>query len=387
MKDFDYSIPTMVFFGKGQIKVLGSQLEKYGSNVLLVYGGGSIKNIGLYDEVLDILDSTNLTFWELSGVEPNPRIESVREGVKICKENNIEVILAVGGGSVIDCAKIIAAGYYYDADPWDLMIRKAKIEHALPLAAILTLSATGSEMDPMAVISNLETNQKLGMGHPVLFPKFSILDPSYTFTVPANQTAAGTADIMSHVFEVYFSPTKEAYLQDRMAEAVLKTCIQYGPMAIREPENYEARANLMWASSLAINGLLKFGKDSIWSAHPMEHELSAYFDITHGVGLAILTPPWMEYVLSDQTVEKFYEYGVNVWNLDPNADHYGVARDAIRKTQEFFNSLDIPSRLRDVGITEEKLETMAKAAAGDGTIGNFKPLNAADVLAIYKAAF
>lgn len=387
MKSFNYSIPTQVFFGQGQIKVLSTQLKKYGAKVLIVYGGGSIKKTGLYNKVVDILNSNGFTYWELAGVEPNPRIESVREGVKLCKEHHIEVILAVGGGSVIDCAKIIAAGYYSDADAWDLMIRKATIQQSLPIATILTLSATGSEMDPMAVISNLATNKKLGMGHPSLFPKFSILDPTYTYTVPAHQTAAGTADIMSHIFEVYFSPTKEAYLQNRMAEALLKTCIQYGPIAMREPENYEARANLMWASSLAINGLLTYGKETNWSAHPMEHELSAYFNITHGVGLAILTPIWMEYVLNDLTVGKFYDYGVNVWGLDSNSDQYVVARESIRKTQEFFNSLDIPSRLRDVGITEDKLEVMAKAAVRGATIGNFMPLNASDVLEIYKAAY
>lgn len=387
MKSFNYSIPTQVFFGQGQIKALSTQLKEYGAKVLMVYGGGSIKKIGLYDEVVDILKNNGFTYWELPGVEPNPRIDSVREGVKLCKEHHIEVILAVGGGSVIDCAKIIAAGYYTEADAWDLMIRKATIQQALPIATILTLSATGSEMDPMAVISNLETNQKLGMGHPSLFPKFSILDPTYTFTVPANQTAAGTADIMSHIFEVYFSPTKEAYLQNRMAEALLKTCIHYGPIAMREPENYEARANLMWASSLAINGILTYGKETNWSAHPMEHELSAYFDITHGVGLAILTPPWMDYVLGDETVGNFYEYGVNVWGLDPNSDQHTVARESIRKTREFFSTLDIPSRLRDVGILEDKLEVMANAAAHGGTIGNFKPLNTSDILEIYKAAF
>lgn len=388
MQAFNYSIPTKVFFGKGQIKVLSSQLKDYGTRVLFVYGGGSIKKIGLYDEVVKNLRESGYSYWELSGVEPNPRIESVREGVKLCKEHHIEVILAVGGGSVIDCAKIIAAGYYSESDPWDIMTFKTTVQEALPIGTILTLSATGSEMDPFAVISNLQTNQKLGFGHPLLFPKFSILDPTYTYTVPAHQTAAGTADIMSHIYEVYFSPTKGAYLQDRMAEALLKTCIQYGLLAISEPENYEARANLMWASSLAINGLLTYGKETNWSAHPMEHELSAYFDITHGVGLAILTPPWMEYILDDSTVNKFYEYGVNVWGLPPTSDPYEVAKESIRKTKEFFfKLLNIPSRLRDVGIQEDKLEIMAKASVKHGKIGNLKPLDAEDVLKIYKAAF
>lgn len=387
MKNFNYSIPTKVFFGKGQISVLPDQIKKYGSRVLLVYGGGSIKKIGLYDKVVELLRDNNISFWELSGVEPNPRISSVRDGIEICRKNNIDLVLAVGGGSTIDCTKVIAAGVSYEGDPWDIVLDPSKIKSVVSVASILTLSATGSEMNDGAVISNLETNEKLGTGNPGMAPKFSILDPAYTFSVPKNQTAAGTADIMSHIFEVYFNNTKGAYIQNRMAEALLKTCINYGRKAMDEPENYEARANLMWVSSLAINDLLSYGKDAIWSVHGMEHELSAYYDITHGVGLAILTTVWMEYVLSDETVDKFVEYGVNVWDLDKNKDKYEIAKEAINKTREYFNSLEIPSTLREVGIGEEKLEEMAKQAVRrKGTLGNFKVLNAEDVLNIYKAA-
>ena len=256
----------------------------------------------------------------------------------------------------------------------------------LPIASIVTIAAAGSEMDDGAVITNLETSEKLATEHKDLAPRFSILDPSYTFSVPKNQTAAGTADIMSHIFEVYFNNMKETYLQNRMAEALLKTCINYGTKAIDEPENYEARSNLMWASSLAINGLLSYGKETKWSVHPMEHELSAFYDITHGVGLAILTPHWMEYVLNDNTVDNFVEYGVNVWGLDPNVDKYEVAHNAIKKTKEYFVSLGIPSSLRDVGIEEGKLEEMSKQATSRGKLGNFMPLDAQDVLNIYRAA-
>lgn len=388
MLNFKYSIPTKIFFGKGQIEVLGEQIKNYGSKVLLTYGGGSIKKNGIYDEVINILKDNDIEFWELAGIDPNPRIDSVREGIKICRENNIDFILPVGGGSTIDCSKVIAAGYYYEGDPWDLIIGKAEVENALPIGAILTLAATGSEMDRGAVISNLETKQKLSVGHPTMAPKFSILDPTYTFTVPKNQTAAGVADIMSHTFENYFTLGDGAYLQNRLAEAILKTCINYGNLAVDEPENYEARANIMWASSLAINGLLSYGKDTVWSVHAMEHELSAYYDITHGIGLAILTPPWMEYVLDDERVDKFVEYGVNVWNIDENKDKYDIAHEAINKTKEFFMSLGIPMTLREVGIGEENLENMAKAAIEhkDGVVGNFKPLYYEDVLAIYKKA-
>jgi len=386
MLNFDYSIPTKIFFGRDKIDELAENIKNYGSKVLLVYGGGSIKRSGLYGKIINIFKENEISFFELSGVEPNPRISSVRKGIEICRENNIEIILAVGGGSVIDCSKVIAAGRYYDGDAWDIVVDQSKISKVLPIASILTLAATGSEMDAGAVITNLETNEKLATHNKDMAPKFSILDPTYTFSVPVNQTAAGTADIMSHIFEVYFSNTNEAYVQNRMAEALLKTCINYGGKAIADPKNYEARANLMWTSSLAINGLLSYGKETEWSVHGMEHELSAFYDITHGVGLAILTPHWMEYALNDNTVNKFVEYGVNVWGLDASGDKYEIAHNAIKKTREHFMSLGIPSTLREVGIGEEKLERMAKQATIRGNLGDFKPLDAQDVLNIYKAA-
>ncbi|MGF7058459.1 iron-containing alcohol dehydrogenase [Brassicibacter mesophilus] len=386
MINFNYSIPTKIFFGKDQINVLGEQIKNYGSKILIVYGGGSIKRNGLYDKVVKILNDNSISFWELSGVDPNPRITSVRRGIELCRENEIDMVLAVGGGSSIDCAKVIAAGYYYKGDAWDIVVNPSKIQDVLPIACILTLAATGSEMDPIAVISNMETNEKIGTRHPNMAPKFSILDPTYTFTVPANQTAAGTADIMSHVFEVYFNNTKGAYLPDRIAEAVLKTCIKYGKIALNDPENYEARANLMWSSSLAINGLLSYGKATKWSVHPIEHELSAFYDITHGIGLAILTPHWMKYVLDDNTVDKFVEYGVNVWGINQDKDKYEIAELSIEKTKDYFISLGIPSTLKEVGIGEEKLEKMASQATRNGKVGNFKPLDAQDVLNILKAA-
>ncbi len=386
MKNFNYSIPTEIFFGEGQIKVLPEQIKKHGSKVLIVYGGGSIKKNGVYNKVVELLDSNEIKFWELSGVDPNPRITSVRKGIELCRENNIEFILPVGGGSSIDCSKVIAAGYYYEGEPWDIVLDPSKISNALPIGTILTLAATGSEMNAGAVITNMDTNQKLGTGNPSMKPKFSILDPTYTFTVPKNQTAAGTVDIMSHVFENYFSSTKGAYVQNRLSEAIIKTCIHYGKIALDEPENYEARANLMWSSSLALNGLLGYGKESRWSVHPMEHELSAYYDITHGVGLGILTPYWMEYVLNENTVENFVEYGINVWGINPNGDKFSIAKAAIEKTKEFFVSLGIPMHLKEVGIGEEKLHIMAKAATKHGSLGLFRPLDENDVLNIYKAA-
>ncbi len=388
MKNFNYSIKTEVYFGKGKIKSLGDVLKRYGEKVLLVYGGGSIKKIGLYDKVKSILEEHNIDCIELGGVDPNPRIESVRKGVKLVRENSIDIILPVGGGSTIDCAKAISGASFYEGDSWDIVKDPSMIEKVLPIISVLTLSATGSEMDQFAVISNMNTNEKLGFGNENLRPVASILDPEYTYSVPKNQTAAGTADIMSHVFEVYFSKDKDAYLQDRMAESILKTCIKYGEIAYNEPDNYEARANLMWASSLAINGLLSCGKgDTAWSVHPIEHELSAFYDITHGVGLAILTPNWMEFVLNEDTLEKFYEFGVNVWDIEKSLDKKEVANLSIEKTRNYFKKLGIPERLRDIGIGNEKFEIMAKKAVKFGDLKYaYVSLNKEDVISIFKAS-
>lgn len=389
MLNFNYSIPTKIFFGKDQVDILAEQIKEYGSKVLLAYGGGSIKKNGIFNKVSQILKENNIEFWELGGIEPNPDIESVREGIRICKENQVDFILAVGGGSTIDCSKIIASGYYYDGDPWDIVSYKAQITDVLPLGVILTMAATGSEMNSGAVISNKKANKKLHIMNKMLAPKFSILDPTYTFTLPKDQTAAGIADIMSHTFECYFTLNDGAYLQNRFAESILKTCIKYGKIAYDEPEHYEARANIMWAAPNAINGLLMHGKNAIWSVHGIAQELTAYYNVTHGVGLAILTPIWMKYVLDDGNVDKFVEYGINVWEIDSNKDKYDIANEAIDKTRELFLSLGLPQNLQEVGIGEENLEKMAQDAIDDkgGVIGNFKPLYYKDVLAILEEAY
>ncbi len=382
MENFKYSITTEIYFGKGSLKEL-KNIAKLGSRILLVYGGGSIKRTGLYDKAMYILRSAGVKVFELSGVEPNPRIETVRLGQQLCVDNDIEVVLAIGGGSTIDCAKVVAASAFYKNDPWDLVMQPSLIEKALPIVSVLTLAATGSEMDESAVISHMEKKIKKGTYGKVLRPAFSILDPKNTFSVPENQTAAGTADIMSHIFESYFTNIKGAFLQKRMCEALLITCIKYGPIALKEPDNYEARANLMWASSLAINDLLSYGNDVAWSVHAMEHELSAYYDITHGVGLAILTPTWMSYVLNDHTVDDFFEYGIRVWNLDEKGNKWEVAKAAIRKTREFFVSLGIPSRLTEVGIGEEHILEMAENVKGRFK-ESYVPLTVQDVVEIYR---
>ncbi len=383
MNNFRFHAYTDIRFGKGQVECLPELVAPYGKNILMVYGGGSIKKNGLYDKVKELLTDYNVV--ELSGIEPNPRIEKVREGAALCKEHSIDIVLAVGGGSTIDSAKVIAAGACYEGDPWDLVVDSSKIGKVLPIVTILTLAATGSEMNKNAVISNMETNEKLGTGSHYFKPQASICDPVYMYTLPAKQTAAGTADIMSHIFEQYFQKDSGAYISDRFAESLLKTCIKYCPIALKEPDNYEARANLMWASTQALNSLLSCGKGGGWTCHPIEHELSAYYDITHGEGLAIITPRWMRYILNDQTVDKFCEYGHNVWDITEE-DKFKCANMAIDATEQFFKDCGIPMTLKEVGIDSSKLELMAEDTIKYNNMdGAYVALNKEDILAILKA--
>ena len=386
MNGFVYNIPTKVYFGENQLGNLGKELRRFGKRVLLTYGGGSIKRIGLYDKVGAELQKAEMEVWELAGIEPNPRIESVRQGVEICKEYQIDVLLAVGGGSTIDATKFMAAGACVEHDAWEFFGAGAKpIEQALPIVTILTLAATGSEMDTAGVISNLETGDKLGRLAPALLPKVSFLDPTLTYSVSRFQTAAGAADIMSHIIEVYFNNQKDLYMLDCFMEGMLKTIIKFAPIALAEPNNYEARANLMWTSSWAINGFINGGKRKEWSCHPMEHELSAVYDITHGLGLAILTPRWMEYCLDESRVDKFVQYGVNVFGIDPSLDKMSIAREAIDRTAKFlFDELGLQRTFTEVGIKKEDFPLMARKACRYGDIKGFKTLSAADVEAIFE---
>lgn len=386
MTNFYYHIPTDIYFGKGQISALGERLPTLGRHILLVYGGGSIKRSGLYERVCAELHRADLEWEELAGVEPNPRIQTVRRGAAICCEKKIDVVLAVGGGSTIDCAKMVAAAACYDGDAWDLVLDGSKVEKTLPVVSVLTLAATGSEMDGFSVISNYEKNEKWVSSSELYKPRFSIMDPEYTFSVPAYQTACGASDIISHTLENYFNTERGAYLQARMAEGILKTCIHYAPIAIAEPDNYEARANLMWASSMAINGVVRYGEMTAWSVHPMEHELSAFYDITHGAGLALLTPYWMEQVLGDETIWRFVEYGVNVWGISSEKKPYAIAQEAIAKTREFFVSLGMPSHLSELEIDDTKFDIMAEKAAHVINGRGFAPMSAEIIRNIYTRA-
>ncbi|MBQ7266676.1 MAG: iron-containing alcohol dehydrogenase [Firmicutes bacterium] len=383
MNNFRYNVVTDVRFGKRSILQLKEVVELYGGkNILIVYGGGSIKKNGIYDDVVSVLKDCNVC--ELSGIEPNPDISKVREGAKICKEKNIDCIVAVGGGSVIDTAKCIGAGAYYDSDPWDLVEDGSKIGKVLPIIAVLTISATGSEMNKNAVISDKTRNIKLGTSSLDFIPKAAICDPEYLYSLPSIQTAAGTADIMSHIFEQYFRKDTGATVSDHIAEALLKTCIEYCKVAIDEPKNYEARANLMWASSLALNSLISCGKEGAWSCHPIEHEMSAYYDITHGIGLAIITPRWMRYILNDSNVSKFAQYGRNVWDIR-ESDDKKCAESAIDKTENFFKECGIPMTMKEVNIDSSKYEIMAEAAVRNNSLDKaFVPLNKEDIVNIFR---
>lgn len=386
MRNFNYDIPTKILFGKDKVSEMMSEITGLGKSLLLAYGGGSIKKNGLYNSLLALFKEHGVSFVELSGIQPNPRISSVREGIQLCRQHKVDFILAVGGGSVIDACKAIAAGVNYNGDAWDFMIGKAKVENPLPLAAILTLAATGSEMNGGAVISNDETMDKRPMGHPSLRPVISVLDPTYTFSVSKWQTGAGVTDIMSHIFELYYTPDSGAFVPDAMAEALMKTCLKYGPIALNEPENYEARANLMWAGTLALNGMLSFGKlPGDWATHMIEHEVSAIYDVTHGAGLAIIFPVWMAYVLDADNAWRFAQMARNVWGVTEE-DDLEAGRQGIVAIRNFFNSLGMPSRLSDLDIDGTQIAVMAKKACVYGDLGSLKKLNTGDVVNILQRA-
>ena len=387
MQNFDYMTPTRLIFGKGVVdEKLTAVMSGFGKKILLTYGGGSIKKIGLYDKVKELLKDYEI--FELSGIQPNPKYDpSVLDGVRICKDNNIDVILSVGGGSVLDCSKAIAVGAKYDGDPWDLISYKVKAQAALPIVDIITLAATGSEYDMGGVISRTETNDKIGYLDPHLFPAVSFLDPVYTFTVSKKQTAAGCADAMNHIMEQYFCEDS-TLLNDGFMEAGLKSLMTNAKKCLDNPEDYTARAEMMLDCTYGCNGIYSLGNSqSGWPCHGMEHALSAYYDITHGEGLAIITPRWMKHILSDKTVDRFVKYGVNVFGIDVNQDKFAIADQAIEATYKFFESINIPMHLQDVGIDESRIDEMAKHVAGNEGLENaWAPLLQKDIADIFRAS-
>lgn len=379
MRNFNYHTPTRLIFGKDVIEKLPKVMGEIGKKVLLTYGGGSIKKIGLYDKVKELLKGFEIV--ELPGIQPNPKYNpSVLEGVKLCKEHNIDVILSVGGGSVLDCSKAIAAGAKYDGDPWDLISYKVKTQAALPIVDIITLAATGSEYDCGGVISRTETNDKIGYMDSHLFPVCSFLDPVYTFSVSKKQTAAGCADAMNHVMEQYFTEDT-TLLNDGFCEAEFRSLMVNTRKALENPEDYTARAEMMLACTYGCNGILALGNSaSGWPCHAIEHALSAYYDITHGEGLAIITPRWMKHILSEKTVARFAKYGVNVFGIDASLPPMEIANKAIEETYKFFESIGIPMHLREVGIDESRVDEMAHhIAVNEGLEKAYVPLFEADI--------
>ena len=386
MQNFDYMTPTRLIFGKGVIAKLPEVMANYGKKVLLTYGGGSIKKIGLYDKVKELLKDFEII--ELPDIQPNPKYDpSVLEGVRLCKEHDIDVILAVGGGSVLDCSKAIATGAKYDGDPWDLISYKAVATESIPIVDIITLAATGSEYDPGGVISRTETNDKIGYVDSHNFPAVSFLDPTYTFTVSKKQTAAGCADAMNHIMEQYFCEDA-TLLNDGFCEAGLKSLMINAKKCLENPEDYTARAEMMFACTLGCNGIYALGNSpSGWPCHAIEHALSAYYDITHGEGLAIITPRWMKHILNDKTVGRFVKYGVNVFGIDDTLPSFEIADRAIRATYDFFESIGIPMHLREVGIDDSRIGEMAHhIAVNEGLENAYQPLNEQDIVEILTAS-
>ncbi|HOJ10843.1 MAG TPA: iron-containing alcohol dehydrogenase [Clostridiales bacterium] len=388
MENFNFCSPTKIIFGKATEDCAGQETAKYGKRVLLHYGGGSIKKTGLYDKVVKSLKEAGVDYIELSGVEPNPRLSLVKEGIKICRTENIDFILAVGGGSVIDSAKAISIGVPYDGDVWDFYSGKAEPEKSLGLGVILTISAAGSEASKSSVITNEDGWYKRGLGFDIVRPEFAIMNPELTFTVSAYQTACGSVDIMAHIMERYFTNTLNVELTDRLCEGALKTVINNTPIALKEPGNYNARAEIMWTGTLAHNDLLGTGRIGDWASHQIEHELSAIYDIAHGAGLAIVFPAWMKYVFKSNT-KLFAQFANRVWNVDYSFESpEQTALEGINRMDKFFREMGLPTTLRDAGIPEDRLEEMAQKCRlpnGD-SVGNVVKLTRDDVLNIYMLA-
>lgn len=389
MENFEFSNKTNVIFGKETHLKVGELTKEYGKKVLLHYGGGSIKKTGLYDDVIKKLKDSNIDFVKLGGVVSNPRVSLIREGIELCKKENVDFILAVGGGSVIDSAKGIAAGFFYDGDVWDLYEKdNLEIKKTLPTGVILTLPAAGSETSPASVVTNEDGFWKKDIASLKLRPKFAILNPELTFTLPKWHTFCGVTDMFAHVMERYFTKTKNVQLTDRMAEGIMKTIVDIGPKLKENPKDYELRAEIMWAGTLAHNDLIGTGRVEDWSSHMIEHELSGIYDIAHGAGLSIVFPAWMKYVYKED-IERFAQFANRVFQIEINPFNLEeTALKGIKALENFYKSIDMPTRLKDLDIPSDKFDKMADKATnfGKNKIGGFKKLEKEDIVKIYKLA-
>ncbi|HBE78619.1 MAG TPA: NADH-dependent alcohol dehydrogenase [Firmicutes bacterium] len=388
MENFIFQNPTKIIFGKGSETKVGEEIVRYGKKILLHYGGGSIKKVGLYEKILQSLKDAGIEYVELGGVQPNPRLSLVNEGIKICREKNIQFILAVGGGSVIDSSKAIAMGVPYRGNVWDFFTGKTELKEALPVGTILTIPAAGSEASTASVITNEDGWYKRGFNSEVIYPKFSILNPELAFTLPKYQAACGGSDIMAHVMERYFTNTLHVELMDRLCESTLKTMIHNIPLVLERPENYDAWAEFMWSGTVAHNNLLNTGRIGDWGSHDIEHELSAAYDIAHGAGLAVIFPAWMKYVYQHDII-RFAQYAVRVWGVDYSYwDPEQTALEGIRRLENFYHSIGLATTLDGLGIHDDRLAEMADKATNsdENKVGNFVRLGRSDVLNIYNLA-
>lgn len=385
MVDFQFYNPCRIVFGKNNESKLPELIRNLGgSRVLMHYGGGSIKKNGVYDRVTSALKEGGITFFELGGVQPNPRLALVRKGIELVKEQNIDFILAVGGGSVIDSSKAIAVGVYQE-DVWDCFVKGVYPTKALPVGVVLTIPAAGSESSDACVITNDDGQLKRGLSCECIYPRFALLNPEYTYSMPKNQIANGVCDIMAHLFERYFTNVEHVELTDRLIESALKTMMYYAPLAMKEPENYDVRAEILWTGTVAHNNLLQTGRIGDWASHNIEHELSGIYDIAHGAGLSIVFPAWMKYC-ANKNKPRFVQFARRVMDMDYTCGSEDIAiAMAIEKLENFNKSLGLPVRLSEVGIGEEHLREMAEKAVLGGPLGNFK-LTADDVYSIYKLA-
>ena len=385
MTDFSYYNPVRIHCGKNAMFALPAELERFGKRVLLVYGGGSIRKTGLYDRILSILREAGKTVFELSGVMPNPRTEKVYEGIQICKTEQIDLLLAVGGGSVIDCAKAIALGARTDRDFWQTFFKDWEAaEDAVPLGVVLTIPATGSECNCSSVITNVETHEKNSYDSALAFPQFTISDPTLTYTLGKRQMVNGIVDTISHIYELYISPPDGLWLTDALAEAALRTEIQAARTAIHEPENYEARANLMWISSFALCGMLRNGKETDWASHCIEHPISALFDVAHGAGLAVVHPAYLDHICLS-ALPRLRRLAVEVWGVCPDEkSDVEIARAGILCTREFFRELGAPETLSQLGVPESAIAQVADLT--DLSCFGYQKLAREDVIAILRSA-
>ncbi len=386
MNNFVFQNTTKIIFGKDMEQQVGEETAKYSKRVLLHYGSGSIKKYGMYDKVVASLNAQGIDFIELGGVKPNPRVDLVREGIDLCRKHGLNFILAVGGGSVIDSAKGIAVGVCYEGDVWDFYGGNIGVHEAVPIGVVLTIPAAGSESSGSSVVTNEEGLLKRDVGSELLRPKFAILNPELTYTLPAYQTACGAADIMAHVMERYFTNTEHVDFTDRLCEATLKTIIQNVPIALADPSNYGARAEVMWAGTIAHNDLLGTGRDQDWASHMIEHELSGIYDVAHGAGLAVVFPAWMKYVYK-LNVRRFAQFAVRVWDVEYNFAHpERTALEGIERIKQFFVSIGLPVTLEGLGINDDRIEEMAdKCTASDTkTAGGFMTLKKKDVAQILQ---